>query len=192
MTTILAFGASTSSASINHKLAIHAANLAAASIEDGTVEVLDLNDYEMPIYSQDRQDADGIPEPAQRFYDVIGAADAIIISFAEHNGSYSAAFKNVYDWASRIDMQVYQNRPVLMLATAPGGRGGQGVLEAAKTPAPFFGADLQGTLSVPSFYDNFDADAGELTDPDLAAALADIVAKLASAVAANVNSGNDQ
>ncbi len=185
MTTILTFGASTSSASINHKLAVHAANVAAANIEGSTVEVLDLNDYEMPIFSQDRQDDGGIPEPAQRFYDTIGAADAVIISFAEHNGSYSAAFKNVYDWASRIDMQVYQGKPVLMLATAPGSRGGQGVLEAAITPAGFFGADLQGTLSVPSFHDNFDVEAGELTNPDLAAALADIVAKLARAVEAN-------
>lgn len=182
MTTILAFAASNSSTSINRQLVTHAAELAAASIDDSTIEYLDLNDFEMPIYSQDRQEADGIPEPAQRFYDAIGSADVVIISFAEHNGSYSVAFKNVYDWASRIDMAVYQSKPVLMLATSPGGRGGQGVLEAAAGAAPFFGANLQGTVSVPTFFANFDADAGELSNPDLAAELATAVAALTTAV----------
>jgi NAD(P)H-dependent FMN reductase len=60
--------------------------------------VLDLNDYEMPIYSIDRETEDGIPEEAQRFYDELGAVDAILISFAEHNGAYTAAYKNIFDW----------------------------------------------------------------------------------------------
>ena len=184
MTTILAFAASNSSTSINRQLVGHAATLAVAAIEGATVEYLDLNDYEMPIYSQDRENADGIPGPAQRFYDKIGAADAVIISFAEHNGSYSVAFKNVYDWASRIDMTVYQSKPILMLATSPGGRGGQGVLDTAAGSAPFFGADLVGTVSVPTFYSNFDSDAGELSDPDLLAALQTAIGNLAAAVQA--------
>lgn len=165
---ILALAASNSSTSINKKLVQHAARL----LESGlvpvtTVEVIDLNDYEMPIYSTDREQASGVPEPAQRFFEQIGAADGVLISYAEHNGSYSVAFKNVYDWASRIDMKVYQGKPLVLLATSPGGRGGSGVLAAATTSAPHFGGDLRASLSVPSFYDNFDVATGEISNAEL-------------------------
>ncbi len=49
-----------------------------------TVETIDLNDYEMPIYSIDRQNDGGIPQLAHDFFDKIGEADAVLISFAEH------------------------------------------------------------------------------------------------------------
>ncbi|MBL0101186.1 MAG: NAD(P)H-dependent oxidoreductase [Saprospiraceae bacterium] len=32
--------------------------------------------------------------------DSIALCDLLIISLAEHNGSYSASFKNILDWAS--------------------------------------------------------------------------------------------
>ncbi len=177
---LLAFAASTSTRSINRQLVRYAADVAAELVDGLEVDLLDLNDFEMPIFSQDRQDADGIPQLAHDFYARIGQADAIIVSFAEHNGSYSAAYKNTYDWASRIDMQVYQNTPMVMLATAPGGRGGAGVLEAAVATAPFFGMDLRGQVSVPTFGENFDTEAGRLTDPDLDAQLRSAVAALVS------------
>ena len=63
---------------------------------------MDLNDYEMPIYSPDRQNEEGVHPLAQKFFDKITEADALIISFAEYNGNYTSAYKNVFDWASRI------------------------------------------------------------------------------------------
>ncbi|MEM7116034.1 MAG: NAD(P)H-dependent oxidoreductase, partial [Chloroflexota bacterium] len=74
---ILAFAASNSSSSINKALVSYAATL----IDNGTVEIIDINDYEMPLYSSDREQAGGIPQEAQQFYDKIGQADAILISF---------------------------------------------------------------------------------------------------------------
>ena len=176
---ILAIPATNSRNGLNRQLLEHASSVIRGGIRpDAEVEVLDLNDFEMPIYSQERQEASGIPEPAQRFYDAIGAADAVIVSFAEHNGSYSVAWKNVYDWASCIEMGVYQGKKVAMLATSPGGRGGAGVLGSATMTAPFFGADLVGSLSVPSFYENFDSERGELTNPDLRASLESLLSDL--------------
>jgi len=61
-----------------------------------------------------------VPDLAHQFYKKIGEADALLISFAEHNGSYTAVFKNLYDWTSRIDMKVYQDKPVVMLSTSIG------------------------------------------------------------------------
>lgn len=63
-----------------------------------------------------------------------------------------------------------------MLATSPGGRGGKGVLEFVTSVAPFFGADLRSSLSVPNFGSVFEGD--ELVDPDLAAALRDALLSL--------------
>jgi NAD(P)H-dependent FMN reductase len=172
---ILAFGGSTSSTSINRQLANHAASL----VEGGEVTGLDLSDYALPIYSSDEEEANGTPADAQNFLDAIRAHDAIVVSLAEHNGSYSAAFKNLYDWTSRIEPKLWSEKPMLLMATSPGGRGGATVLAAAEATFPRMGADLKATFSLPSFYDHFSADGG-ITDPELAAALESAVEKLAS------------
>ncbi len=93
--------------------------------------------------------------------------DGIILSLAEHNGAYTAAFKNLFDWMSRIDSKVYQNKPMLILATSPGPGGAANVLAAAASSAPHFSADLKASLSVPSFYENFDVGANELTNSEI-------------------------
>ena len=90
---LLVMGASSSRNSINRTLAIWAAEQI-----DAQMETVDLNDFEMPIYSEDRQAESGIPELARDFKNKINACDGIVISFAEHNGSYTAAFKNIIDW----------------------------------------------------------------------------------------------
>jgi NAD(P)H-dependent FMN reductase len=156
MKKIIAFGASSSKASINKQLATFAAN----QFQNATVEVLDLNDYEMPIFSTDRETESGIPQLAQDFYAKIGSADLIVISFAEHNGAYAAAFKNIFDWTSRINGKTFQEKPTLLLSTSPGPRGGSSVLEIAKNRFPFQGAVVKGSFSLPSFYENFDVTNG--------------------------------
>ncbi|MEM6293053.1 MAG: NAD(P)H-dependent oxidoreductase [Myxococcota bacterium] len=160
---LLAYAATYHSTSINKALVTYAASL----VPNAQVDLLDLNDFTLPLYTQDVEARDGIPEAAQRFYDAIGAADAVVVSFAEHNGSYTAAYKNLYDWASRIDSKVFQGKPVVIMATSPGPRGGKGVLGAAETSMPYFGAELKGSLSVPRFQNVFDRDAGRLTDDEL-------------------------
>jgi len=171
---VLAFAASNSSKSINRQLVGYAASL----IEGAEVETLDIHDYEMPLYRSDREEADGIPQLAHDFLARLEAVDAILVSFAEHNGAYPAAFKNLFDWCSRIQREFWQNKPVAMLATSPGGRGAKGVLEFATSAAPRFGGELVGHLSVPSFYENFDAEAGTLTDAALDKELRALLAKL--------------
>lgn len=163
---ILAFGASTSSGSINRQLAHHAAGL----VEGAEVTRLDLRDFELPIYSEDLQEAEGIPADAVRFYGLIKSHDAVVVSLAEHNGSYTAAFKNLYDWTSRHEVEVWAGKPMILLSTSPGGRGGASVMAAAVEKFPRMGADLRGSFSLPSFHENFDGEKG-VTDEDLARAL---------------------
>ncbi len=132
----------------------------------------------MPIFSDERELALGQPEQALQFFKKIGEADAIIVSFAEHNGYYPAAFKNLFDWTSRIDKQVYQGKPMIMLAASPGPGGAASVLAAAAASAPYFAADVKATLSVPNFYDNFDLEEGILINTELQQKLQSAVEKL--------------
>ena len=170
MKKIIAFGASSSKNSINKQLATYTAN----QFQNAVVEILDLNDYEMPVFSVDKQAKNGIHQLAHDFYTKIGSADLIIISFAEHNGNYSSAFKNILDWTSRINAKTFQEKPMLLLATSPGARGGSSVLDIANKRFPFQGGMVKGSFSLPSFNDNFDAEKG-ITNEELKNQLLKIV-----------------
>ncbi|EGA71333.1 hypothetical protein VISI1226_11214 [Vibrio sinaloensis DSM 21326] len=172
---IVAFGASTSSTSINKTLATYAASL----VEGAEVKVLDLNQYSVPIFSEDKEKEIGQAEGAKAFLADLADADALVISYAEHNGSYPAAYKNLFDWASRIDRNVYQNKPAVYLSTSPGPGGAQTVLAAALASAPYFGAQVKASLSVASFYDSFDLETGAFRDQDIAQQVMQIVRELA-------------
>jgi NAD(P)H-dependent FMN reductase len=137
MNKIIALGASNSTQSINKKLATWTAH----QLPNASVEVLDLNDFEMPIYSIDREKENGIHAKA-------------------------AAFKNVSDWVSRIDKKIWSDKPTLILATSPGGRGGLSVLQEATRSLPRLGAQVAGSFSLPSFGQNFDSNEG-IKDQDL-------------------------
>jgi NAD(P)H-dependent FMN reductase len=171
---ILAFAASNSRSSINKALISYAARFLA----DEEVEIIDINEYEMPLYSVDREREIGIPQQAWRFYEKIGDADALLIAFAEHNGFYTAAYKNLFDWTSRIDRKVYQGKPAVLLATSPGPGGARRVLQVAKESAPIFGMDVQADLSIPRFYENFDMEHDLVTDSEIQEQLKLALAKL--------------
>lgn len=168
---IIGFAASNSSQSINKKLVTCAAKL----LHEQDCEILDLNDYELPLFSSDLEAKIGQPDAAKKFFDKLGIADIIIISFAEHNGSYTAAYKNLFDWCSRIDSKVFQGKSMLMLSTSPGGRGGASVLAQAVASAPFFSGNVKASLSIPSFGDNFDTELGLVKNEELARSLDDAV-----------------
>jgi NAD(P)H-dependent FMN reductase len=82
----------------------------------------------------------------------------MIISFAEHNGNYSVAFKNVQDWASRLKKKMWGGIPMFLLSTSPGGRGGANVMGVALQFMPRMGAEVAAHFSLPSFKDNFSAE----------------------------------
>ncbi|MGG7565818.1 NADPH-dependent FMN reductase [Rhodovulum sp. DZ06] len=177
---ILAFGASTSGASINRALAGFAASL----VPGAEVELLDLRAFQPPLFSEDLEAEIGQPPAARAFLARIAAADALVVSFAEHNGSYTAAWKNLFDWASRIERKVFQDKPAVYLAASPGPGGGGSVLEAAKGSAGVFGADLRAAVSVARFHEVFDAGAGRVTDRAVLAQLTAAAGALALAEAA--------
>ncbi len=155
MMKILAFAGSTSSTSINKELV----KFVLKSFQEDEINLIDLNDFSMPVFSVDLEKK-GFPDEAHNFLKQIEECDAIICSLAEHNRSYSAAFKNIFDWASRINVKVFQDKPMLLMSTSPGGFGGGNVMNTAKTFFPQFGADIKETFSLSKFYENFDLQSG--------------------------------
>ena len=154
--TIKVLGGSTRKNSINKIWASYVAGL----FEGGQVEVLDLNDYKMPIYDEDYEQEHGVPAAAVNLLEKLQEGELLVISLSEHNGSYTAAFKNTVDWLSRVESQFFNGIRVFLMATSPGSRGGIGVLEAARSRFPIHGADIVGHFSLPFFNDNFELEKG--------------------------------
>ncbi|NAW51553.1 NADPH-dependent FMN reductase [Elizabethkingia argentiflava] len=154
---ILAFAGSNSPSSINKILVEYVAK----EFKTQGVEVLDLNDYEMPIYGVAREQQFGVPQKAKDFAEKIDAADLVIMSLAEHNSSYTVAFKNIFDWISRIPGRPHWgDKDIFLMATAPGPKGGINVLEAATARFPYSGGKVVETFTLPKFKDNFDPEKG--------------------------------
>ncbi len=154
---ILAFAGSNSSQSINKKLVTFVAQHFAQEHE---VEIIDLNDYEMPIYGSDREQK-GIPQPALDLASKIDTSDFLMISLAEHNGAYTTAFKNLFDWLSRVPNRAhFGDKKMFLMATSPGGRGGLGVLEVAAQRFPYHQTTIVESFSLPFFQKNFDEKQG--------------------------------
>lgn len=175
-TRILAIPATNHRNSINRQLLGYAATILDEQTNgDADVEFVDLNDYEFAIYSPERETNDGIPAGARELFERIGAADGVMISFAEYNGSYTPAWKNTFDWMSRIGDPVYQGRRVALFAATPGPRAGAGVLGAATMATPHFGADVVGHLGIGSFGDNFDLENSRITNDELDAQFRDVL-----------------
>ena len=161
MKNIVAFAGSNSKNSINKDLATYTSSL----VNEVRVSVLDLNDFELPIYGIDLENEHGIPDNAHKFLDLIKSSDGIVLSLAEHNGAYSTVFKNIFDWMSRIESNLWSNKPMLLMATSPGGRGGLSVLEIAKEKFPRMSANITSTFSLPFFHKNFSD--GKIIDENL-------------------------
>lgn len=169
MKNIVTIGGSTSKNSINKIFAEYAGDL----LQNVHLTKLDLNDFDMPLFSVDLQAEKGFSEGIKKLNTIIENADGFVISLAEHNGAYSAAFKNAFDWLSRINSKVWRDKPMLLLSTSPGVRGGASVLEIARNRFPFNGGNIVASMSFPSFNDNFIA--GDIVNKDLKSQLLDVV-----------------
>lgn len=175
MKKVIAFGGSTSSTSINKQLA----NYASSQLNDVEVELLDMNDFNTILFSVD-EEKNGFPEVIQSLSEKFQSADGFVVSLAEHNGSYAAAFKNIMDWLSRVERKVFNDKPVLLMASSPGGRGGATVLAAAQSYYPYMAANIVASFSLAKFYDNFKD--GRIVDEEFDSALKEAVSALQSSL----------
>ena len=122
MSKILMFAGSARIESVNNKLIIVIAEYAKQQGAD--VTVIDLVDYQLPIYDGDFEEENGQPESAKKLHKLVEEHDAMVIASPEYNGLPSPLLKNVIDWVSRVDVKVYAGKTAAIVSASPGGFGG--------------------------------------------------------------------
>ncbi|MDO5057385.1 MAG: NAD(P)H-dependent oxidoreductase [Lautropia sp.] len=153
MASILFFNTSNSSQSINGQL-LHAA---AALLPRHQADFRSVQDFPLPLFGVDLE-KQGFPEALTTFFAALDAHDAVVFGCAEHNGHVTAAFKNLFDWATRYprgEQKIFSGKPVLLLSTSPGARGAQGAAAWLEKMLGYYNADLVGTYSLGNFGTHF-------------------------------------
>ncbi|MFP1132944.1 NADPH-dependent FMN reductase [Asticcacaulis sp. W401b] len=186
MPQILVFAASVRSGSYNVKLASEAARrLVALGAE---VTVLDLNDYEMPIYNGDLEARDGLPVAARELHDAFKTHQGIFIASPEYNANVSPILANLLVWVSRVHdnggMAAAFATPIFAIGSAsPGSFGGYRGLMALRNSLELQLAArvLPTMVAVGAAHDAFDED-GRLKSPIPDQMLDHVVSNLFAAV----------
>lgn len=133
---ILAFAGSTRIDSYNKKLAAAAAKGAEAA--GAEVTLVDLRDYPMPLFDQDLEAAEGLPENARALRELFLSHQGLLIASPEYNGSLSGVLKNTIDWLSRRQgdeepLICFKDKIALLLSASPGNLGGLRALRHLQT-----------------------------------------------------------
>ena len=125
--TIIAFAGSLRRDSFNKKLVQFAA--AAARDAGGQVQFIDLADYPLPVFDQDLEARNGLPDSAVELKKIMKASDGLLIASPEYNSSLTGALKNAIDWISRktgdeAPLAAFRGKTAAIMAASPGGLGG--------------------------------------------------------------------
>ncbi|GAB3175247.1 NADPH-dependent FMN reductase [Telluribacter humicola] len=162
MKKIIAFAGSNSAQSINKKLV----EVAISKLPQDAVQLINLADIKVPVYGINTEEEGGIPETIRQLHAALAEADGFIIASPEHNGLLPAFFKNIIDWLSRIDQNIFGKKPVLLMSTSSGSYGGQSSLTILKNLFPRWGGHVVGTFSVGPFQEKYDEATQNLTYPE--------------------------
>ena len=134
---LVAFSGSIRKSSFNSAILKAAANAATSAGAD--VALLDLRDYDLPLFNQDLEDASGLPEAAKKLKAKFREADGFILASPEYNSAFSALMKNTIDWCSRAEtddeppLTAYAGKSALLLSASPGALGGLRGLYSLRT-----------------------------------------------------------
>jgi len=119
---ILAFSGSARRESLNKKLL--AATVAAVREAGGEVTLIDLNDYALPLYHGDLEDAEGLPANAARLVELIARHDGLLIASPEYNSMITPLLKNTLDWCTRGEDSPFPGKVAAVVSASPGAFGG--------------------------------------------------------------------
>ena len=134
---LIAFAGSTRQGSLNR--AVVSAAVEHAREAGAEVELIELSDFELPIYNGDLESEKGIPAAAIALKKKFLEADGFIIASPEYNSAFSPLLKNTIDWCSRAEsddeppLAAYAGKYALLLAASPGALGGLRGLYALRT-----------------------------------------------------------
>ena len=126
-TRILAFSGSLRTDSWNGKLV--RASLEGARAAGAEPTFIALRDYPLPIYDQEIEDREGLPQNATKLKELFKSHGGLVLGCPEYNSSITAALKNVIDWVSRPapnekSLECFTGKVCGLLAASPGALGG--------------------------------------------------------------------
>ena len=124
---IIAFAGSTRRDSCNKKLVKIAAE--GAREAGAEVTIIELEDYPLPLFDEDLEKSEGLPENGRKLKDLFLEHNGLLISSPEYNSSYSGVFKNTIDWLSRPvegypPLECFVDKVAVLMAASPGSLGG--------------------------------------------------------------------
>jgi len=173
---ILAFAASARRESLNRKFLA----LAIQAVKDagGQVTLLDLNEYALPLYHGDLEEAQGMPANAVRLVELVGQHDALLVASPEYNSMITPLLKNTVDWCSRADANPFEGKVAAILSASPGMYGGVRSLQMAQQLFLKLGCHVvPGQCVLPHADKAFDAN-GNPTEPRTLKAVQALAAQL--------------
>lgn len=183
---ILIFGGSLRSESYNQKLATLAAT--AARQAGAEVTLISLRDFRMPLFDEDLEREEGMPENAARLKALFAENDGLIIASPEYNSGITPALKNAIDWVSRATsadeppLSVLKGKTAAILAASPGGYGGARSLAQFRTLLENIQISvIPEQVAIPKAHEAFDGNGG-LIDPVQAEAVNALSRQLVAAL----------
>ena len=126
---ILAFAGSLRRESFNKKLVPIAAK--AARDAGAEVTLIDLKDFPLPLFDQDLEAEQGMPENGKKLKQLFIDHDGLLIASPEYNSSITAVLKNAIDWVSRpapgeASLVAFRSKVSTLMSASPGALGGDG------------------------------------------------------------------
>lgn len=183
---IVAFAGSARKDSFNKRLVRVAADGARGA--GAAVTVIDLAEMPMPIFDEDLEAADGLPDGAKRFRELLLSHDGFLIASPEYNSSISPLLKNAIDWASRkqgdeAPLACFRGKVVGLMAASPGGLGGlRGLVHVRAILGNIGSLVIPEQHAVSKAHEAFDDD-GQLNDEAAQKAVQAIGARVTEVVA---------
>jgi chromate reductase len=165
---ILAFAGSTRKESFNKKLVQNAATGARAA--GAEVTLLDLKDFPLPLFDQDLEAAQGMPDNGTKLKKLFIDDDGLLIASPEYNSSVTAVLKNAIDWVSRPargepPLVAFTGKVATLMSASPGALGGLRGLAHVRSILGNIGVIvLPDQIAVAKAHEAFKP-GGSLTDP---------------------------
>ncbi|HEY4371997.1 MAG TPA: NAD(P)H-dependent oxidoreductase [Burkholderiales bacterium] len=127
---VLVFAGSARRAALSKRVA-RAAQIALEEA-GAAATLIDLADYEAPLYHGDRESDGGVPAEITRLLAVMDEHDALLVASPEYNGSMPPLLVNTFDWISRIfaapgrvaGLEILAQKPIAIVGSSPGALGG--------------------------------------------------------------------
>jgi len=158
---LIFFAGSTRKDSFNKKLAKAAHDKAKSMGAD--VTYIDLKDYSAPIFCEDYEAENGMPQTIQDLKKLFIAHDGFLLACPEYNASMPPLVKNTLDWMSRPGedhSNCFQGKVSAIMAASLGGLGGMRMLPGLRLLLTNIA--MQGTCVVPKQFSL--ANAGQAFD----------------------------